>query len=355
MPYMAAPVTLDEKTRSELARRVRAGTCAQREVPGRRSSSWPPTVFPPAGASRRRRRASRRSPPSSGLSLARSQEPPPAFPYQGSKRKLASAIVACVPEDVTALFEPFCGSAAVSLAVGTVLPALPIYLNDYNQALADLWLSVLAQPEDLAEAYRALWTQQLDDPRAFYDEIRDKFNATSDPVLFLYLLARCVKAAVRYNSSGELNHSPDNILAAAGILRGRTTVTSVDFQETTAGATESDVIYMDPPYQGVSTNRDRRYADVLAYETFVAALTTLNKRNISYIISYDGRTGSKVHGKPLPSSLGLHHFDIEAGRSSQSTLTGKDDETVESLYLSAPLVERLGGPPQHLAVARSYL
>jgi len=305
---------------------------------------------------------------SSGLSLVRSQEPPPPFPYQGSKRKLAPAIVACVPEDVTAFFEPFCGSAAVSLAVGTVLPALPIYLNDYNQALADLWLSVLEQPEDLAEAYRALWTQQLDDPRAFYDEMRDKFNATGDPVLFLYLLARCVKAAVRYNSSGEFNQSPDNrrlgskpdrmranILAAAGILRGRTTVTSVDFQEAMAGATESDVVYMDPPYQGVSTNRDRRYADVLAYETFVAALTTLNKRNISYIISYDGRTGSKVHGKPLPSSLGLHHFDIEAGRSSQSTLAGRDDETVESLYLSAPLVERLGGPPQHLAVARSYL
>jgi DNA adenine methylase len=305
---------------------------------------------------------------SSGLSLVRGQEPPPPFPYQGSKRKLAPAIVACVPEDVTAFFEPFCGSAAVSLAVGTVLPALPIYLNDYNQALADLWLSVLEQPEDLAEAYRALWTQQLDDPRAFYDEMRDKFNATGDPVLFLYLLARCVKAAVRYNSSGEFNQSPDNrrlgskpdrmranILAAAGILRGRTTVTSVDFQEAMAGATESDVVYMDPPYQGVSTNRDRRYADVLAYETFVDALNSLNKRNISYIISYDGRTGSKVHGKPLPSSLGLHHFDIEAGRSSQSTLAGRDDETVESLYLSAPLIKRLGGPPQHLAVARSYL
>jgi len=294
------------------------------------------------------------------------QEPPPPFPYQGSKRKLAPAIVACIPEDVTAFFEPFCGSAAVSLAVGTVLPALPIHLNDCNQALAKLWVELLRRPEDLAKAYRVLWTQQLDDPRAFYDKVRDKFNASSDPVLFLYLLARCVKAAVRYNSSGEFNQSPDNrrlgskpdrmrtnILGIAGILRGRTTVTSVDFREAIAGATESDVVYMDPPYQGVSTNRNRRYADGLAYETLVDALNSLNKRNISYIISYDGRTGSKVHGKPLPSSLGLRHFDIEAGRSSQSTLTGRDDETVESLYLSAPLVERLGGPPRHLAVARS--
>lgn len=32
MPYTAAPIALDEKTRTELERRVRAGTCAQREV-----------------------------------------------------------------------------------------------------------------------------------------------------------------------------------------------------------------------------------------------------------------------------------------------------------------------------------
>jgi len=32
MPFKAAPITLDDKTRAELQRRVRAGTCAQREV-----------------------------------------------------------------------------------------------------------------------------------------------------------------------------------------------------------------------------------------------------------------------------------------------------------------------------------
>jgi transposase len=32
MPYTAAPITLDEKTRAELERRIRAGTCPQREA-----------------------------------------------------------------------------------------------------------------------------------------------------------------------------------------------------------------------------------------------------------------------------------------------------------------------------------
>ena len=32
MPFKAAPITLDDKTRAELGRRVRAGTCEQREA-----------------------------------------------------------------------------------------------------------------------------------------------------------------------------------------------------------------------------------------------------------------------------------------------------------------------------------
>ncbi len=32
MPFKAAPIALDDKTRSDLQRRVRAGTCEQREA-----------------------------------------------------------------------------------------------------------------------------------------------------------------------------------------------------------------------------------------------------------------------------------------------------------------------------------
>jgi len=282
--------------------------------------------------------------------------PPTPFPYQGSKRKLAATILACVPDDLGALHEPFCGSAAIGLAVAAVHSESPVHLNDSNQALAELWQAILDRPEEVADGYARLWYQQADRPRDFYDEIRDKFNAIGDPVMFLYLLARCVKAAVRYNAAGEFNQSPDNrrlgahpdrmrrnIMTATHLLGGHTTTTCLDFREALVGATPSDVVYLDPPYQGVSTNRDRRYAGTVAYDAFVDALAELNARSISYIISYDGRTGSKVHGKQLPRGLGLSHFDIDAGRSTQATLAGRAEHTVESLYLSAPLVERLGG------------
>ena len=39
--------------------------------------------------------------------------------------------------------------------------------------------------------------------------------------------------------------------------------------------------------------------------------------------------------------MGLHKIEIEAGRSSQSTLLGRNDITYESIYLSEQLLTRL--------------
>ena len=245
-------------------------------------------------------------------------------------------------------------------------PHVSVILNDTNAALTSLWTQIIDEPQLIAEQYAVLWRAQQDNPRAFYDTIRSEFNATQRPELFLYLLARCVKAAIRYNSSGEFNQSPDNrrlgsrparmaqqIQLVSSILRGRTELRNDDFRNALHDASPSDVIYMDPPYQGVSTNRDRRYAEVLGYDEFADALASFNRRNLSFVISYDGRTGAKKHGKPLPPSLRLTHFEIDAGRSTQDTLAGGKARTVESLYLSPALVERLGGPPDDPRLVRA--
>ena len=80
------------------------------------------------------------------------------------------------------------------------------------------------------------------------------------------------------------------------------------------------------------------------YDEFVRTLRTMNELGLSYVVSYDGRTGDKAHGKLLPRSLQLHHICIPAGRSTQATLLGQARQTVESLYLSPTLVRRLENP-----------
>ena len=106
---------------------------------------------------------------------------------------------------------------------------------------------------------------------------------------------------------------------------------------------------MDPPYQGVCDVRDHRYRFGVRFEEFASALEELNTRHVPYIVSYDGRTGDKVHGRPLPKSLQLLHVEVPVGPSTQSTLLGRQQHTVESLYLSHALLERLGGIPESLS------
>ena len=133
----------------------------------------------------------------------------------------------------------------------------------------------------------------------------------------------------------------ENILGVSLLLKGKTEFYSKNYRDILKLATPRDLVYMDPPYQGVCRNRDTRYLASIQFCEFVESLEELNNRNIKYIVSYDGRTGEKVHGNKLPESLELTHIEIEAGVSSQATLLGKKAVTIESLYLSPALSEEI--------------
>jgi DNA adenine methylase len=296
--------------------------------------------------------AQRLDPPSRDRSVLRVPFP---IPYQGSKRKLASRILSCFPGEFGILYEPFCGSAAVTMAALVTGQARVARINDSNEPLMRLWDAILTRPDELSAAYRRLWEDQRGRERAFYDEVRQKFNQAHEPHHFLFLLARCVKAAIRYNSHGDFNQSPDNrrmgarpdrmaeqIQRASVLMQGQVQMSSLNYRQALADVTGDDLVYMDPPYQGLSSNRDRRYRDVLALDPFVEVLDDLNRRSVSFIVSYDGRTGTRAHGRPLPETLHLAHFEVDAGRSTQATLLGQAHRTVESLYLSPALLARLG-------------
>lgn len=284
---------------------------------------------------------------------------PHPIPYQGSKRSIARYILPYIPTYTTRLVEPFAGSAAVSLAVACKRKAESYWLNDLNEPLANLWFRIITEPEAVATAYNRLWNAQHGNEAEYYKRVRTKFNDTHKPEYLLYLLARCVKAAVRYNGNGEFNQSPDNrrkgmkpstmtaqVMGASSLLRKRTRVSSLDFRELVREVNASDVVYMDPPYQGVCNNRDRRYIGSLDFDSFVSFLEALNDKGVSYIVSYDGRTGNKKFGQTLPPSLNLEHEEIKAGKSSQATLLGRNDDTYESLYLSPALIKRLQKKPR---------
>ncbi len=280
---------------------------------------------------------------------------PHPFPYQGSKRGIAKYILPHFPSDVDCLIEPFSGAGAITLSASAYGLISKAVINDLNEPLMHLWEEILKNPENLSKQYEQLWYEQQTDKKAYFFKVREQFNETHQPHHLLYLLARIVKGSVRYSSSGSFNQSADNrrsgmrpntmrknIINVSSLLSSITKLSSVDFSKVVKKAKMNDLIYMDPPYQGTSFTRDHRYLNGLTYDDFVDVLKILNETNTSYIISYDGKTGEKPHGKSLPNSLSLKHLHIKAGRSSQATLLGSNDETIESLYLSSALVDRLG-------------
>ncbi len=272
------------------------------------------------------------------------------LPYQGSKRALAPHICAHFPRGIRTLYEPFAGSAAVTLYAAQHGLADHFVIGEVCPALASLWHLIVEAPADIAARYRALWQEQFASGPAHFNAVRDRYNAERDAASLLYLIARCVKNAVRFNQRGDFTQSadkrrngmhPDRFAAAAQraseLLKGKAHVRCADFAASIDAAGPGDLVYMDPPYQGTTYGADKRYAAQLPRERLVACLADMNRKCVAFILSYDGATGSKVHGAPLPNSLKLCRLHVDAGRSSQATLLGRNERTSESLYLCESL------------------
>ena len=279
---------------------------------------------------------------------------PQPIPYQGSKRRIAPAILQHFPAQLHRLVEPFAGSAAMSIAVAARRCTDRFWLNDAHFPLIQLWQEIIHHPKAIADKYTHLWKDQLGREREYFNEVRSRFNHQHEPADFLYLLARCTKAAIRYNRSGEFNNTPDNrrkgarpsemrrrINRAAALLHGETRLTFWDYKKVLNNCTKKDLVYMDPPYQGVCSNRDQRYLPTIDHDEFCNQLSKLNDRSVMFAVSYDGRTGTKIYGKTLPDCLKLTQLEVCAGRSTQATLLGRSEVTYESLYLSSALTSSL--------------
>lgn len=282
---------------------------------------------------------------------------PHPIPYQGSKRNLAPMIAPYVPDGIETWYEPFAGSAAMTIWAAHHRKAKRYVIGDVLVPITDLWRVIIDEPTETASRYRDIWEKHATEDHGYFNRVRERYNADRDPVDLLYLICRCVKNAIRFNSkSGNFTQSVDKrrlgmqpdrmeraILGVSMLLKDKTEVVSGDWRATLAPATARDFVYMDPPYLGTTIGRDKRYIDGLQQDLLIEGLADLRGRDIRFALSYDGMTGGKEYGPPLPDTLGLTRLLLHAGKSSQATLSGRDEETVESLYITPGLGEAREG------------
>jgi DNA adenine methylase len=192
----------------------------------------------------------------------------PPIKSQGIKTKLVPWIQSLVPAVHGRWIEPFLGTGVVAFNSG-FRKAL---LNDVNPHVIRFYQGVKDNeitPRRVRE-YLEREGEQLekapDHGYAHFRVVKDRFNATHDPLDFLFLSRAGFNGMMRFNRNGEWNipfcQKPERFSRAyitkivnqvhdIACLIQPNWVFTVDFFENTIGkAEEDDIIYCDPPYIG---------------------------------------------------------------------------------------------------------
>jgi len=264
----------------------------------------------------------------------------PVIKWSGSKRTQSRELVKLFPKFKT-YYEPFLGGGSILYPLQNNLSSA--VCGDICKPLIELWILIQKNPEKLVRSYRLNWDRLQNEGYMVYYEIRDRFNKTQNPEDLFFLSRTCVNGLIRFNRQGQFNNSlhhtrkginPDRvekvILEWSKIIQ-KVEFVNLDYRNSTKRATEQDFIYLVPPY----FNTRGRYFGTINFDEFVAFLDDLNRRNIRFILSYDGMRGNSIYLKDLPKHLYKRHIFLESGNSSFKKVMDKKCELVkESVYLN---------------------
>ena len=263
---------------------------------------------------------------------------PSLLKWTGSKRSQAVRIAALAPSH-DRYFEPFLGGGALLYLLGQ--PGA--VGGDIFAPLIAFWRMVRDDPEHLIADYAGQWAALQADLPSYYYVVRDRFNQSGRPEDLNFLMRTCVNGIVRLSRSGRFNNSfhlsrrgmrPDRFANAVRLWTVRIQEVDFrirDFEETVAGASSSDFIYLDPPYAG---NRSRYVAD-LDMDRFFRVLDSLNRRGVKWALSFDGSRGGTRYGNAIPGHLYKRRKLLDSGYSPVSkVLNGPIEMVTECLYLN---------------------
>lgn len=279
----------------------------------------------------------------------------PVIKWSGSKRPIAQEIVNHFPREINNYYEPFCGGASVMRCLLDNIKENKIKVNgdiicsDINKDLINLWNTIKSSPDAISLYYDKLWeelnsTENESVKRAYFWQIRDRFNKERNPLDFIFINRTCFNGLIRYNQKGELNTSfhlnrkgirPDkfsNIIFEWSDLLNQYDVTflNLDYYIIFNNTKEEDFLYLDPPY----ANTKGLYSGGIHKDFFFREVRNLNERKIKWLLSYDGISGNVDNTYNVPIDLYEEHKYIKSGNSSFKRIINESNNSIvyESLY-----------------------
>ena len=202
----------------------------------------------------------------------------PPLKTQGIKTRLAAFVLESIRWDGRGRWiEPFLGSGAMLFNAAPeralVADANP-HVIAFHRALQDGAVDARTVEERLIEEGARLRERG----ESHYYAVRERFNATHDPLDLLFLSRSCFNGVMRFNRRGGFNvpfcRKPERfrrhlvtkivnqVRAAARVMQGRDWQFIVqDWRETLAAARGQDFVYSDPPYVGRHSDFYSRWSE----------------------------------------------------------------------------------------------
>jgi DNA adenine methylase len=214
----------------------------------------------------------------------------PPIKSQGIKTKLVPWIQALVPAVRGRWIEPFLGTGIVAFNSGfpkALLSDINPHVIRFYQAVKDHEITPRRVREYLEREGEQL-EKAADHGYAHFRAVKDRFNATHDPLDFLFLSRAGFNGMMRFNRNGEWNipfcQKPERFSRAyitkivnqvhdvACLIQPHWTFTVESFEKAIGKAEKDDIIYCDPPYIG-------RYVD------YYSGWTEQDERKLSDLLS----------------------------------------------------------------------
>ncbi len=192
----------------------------------------------------------------------------PPIKSQGIKSKLVPWIQALVPAVSGRWIEPFLGTGVVAFNSGfrkALLSDINPHVVRFYQEVKDRKITPRRVREYLEKEGEQL-EKAPDHGYAHFRAVKDRFNATHDPLDFLFLSRAGFNGMMRFNRKGEWNipfcQKPGRFSRAyitkivnqvhdvACLIQSDWIFTVESFESTIKKAKRDDIIYCDPPYIG---------------------------------------------------------------------------------------------------------
>lgn len=229
--------------------------------------------------------------------------PKPFVKWAGGKRQLLPVITSHIPTNFERYFEPFLGGGAVFFSLSKEKKAR-WFLSDLNSELILSYVTIRDRVEELISSLECHAQNYSKNQSVYYYKVRetnpkDEIDKVSR---LIFLNKTCFNGLYRVNSKGKFNVpvgkyvnpnivNKENLFEVSKVLQSKDiSIKCQDFESALKVMNSEDFVYLDPPYQPVSstssftsyTDKDFEFSD---QERLFTKFKSLDKKGVRVLLS----------------------------------------------------------------------